>query len=135
MCSARFAHSDAGHTLLGLEEVMGGAAAIRAASEVGVLGLLPNGAITPRQVADTLGLHEPAARRLPDALAALGVASRGPDGKYTSQVEEQIPFDRYLKMWDSLPGVLRDGRTLLRVDRPADAQRFYPGVVGLLGEV
>jgi SAM-dependent methyltransferase len=135
MYSARFAHGDPGRTLLGLEQVIGGAAAIRASSEAGVLGLLADQGVTSWRVADTLGLREPAARRLLDALAALGVASRGPDGKYTSQVEEQIPFDGYLKMWDSLPGVLRDGRTLLRVDRPADAQRFYPGVVRLLGEV
>jgi SAM-dependent methyltransferase len=135
MCSARFAHSDAGHTLLGLEEVIGGAAAIRASSEAGVLGLLADHGVTSWQVADTLGLREPAARRLLEALAALGVASRWPDGKYTSEVEERIPFDGLLEMWDSLPGVLRDGRTLLRVERPADAQRFYPGLVGLLGEV
>jgi SAM-dependent methyltransferase len=135
MCSAQFAHSDPGHTLLGLEQVIGGAAAIRASSEVGVLGLLTNRRATPRQVADTLGLREQAARRLLDALAALGLASRGPDGRYTSQVEEQVPFEGFLEMWDSLPGVLRDGPTSLRLDRPADAQRFYPGLVGLLGEM
>jgi SAM-dependent methyltransferase len=135
MCSTCFAQADAGHILSGLEGVIGGAAAIRASSEVGVLGLLADHGATSSQVADTLGLREPGARRLLDALVALGLASRGPDGRYTSEVEERIPFDGFLEMWDSLPGVLRDGRTLLRVDRPADAQRFYPGVVRLLGEV
>jgi SAM-dependent methyltransferase len=135
MRSAQFAHGGPGLTLLGLEEVIGGAAAIRASSEVGMLGLLADHGATSSQVADTLGLRETGARRLLDALAALGLASRGPDGRYTSQVEEQVPFDGFLEMWDSLPGVLRDGRTSLRLDRPADAQRFYPGLVGLLGEV
>lgn len=135
MCSTRFAQADAVHILSGLEQVIGGAAAIRASSEAGVLGLLADHGVTSSQVADTLGLREPATRRLLDALAALGVASRGPDGRYTSEVEERIPFDGFLEIWDSLPGVLRDGRTLLRVERPADAKRFYPGLVGLLGEV
>jgi hypothetical protein len=135
MCSGRLGHADHRQGLLGLERVIGGAAAIRAAAEAGVLGLLADGGASPRQVADRLGLYEPATRRILDALVALGLAARGLDGTYTSEVEEPALLDGYLQMWDSLPGVLRHGRALFRLDSPADAQHFYPDLVGSLGRV
>lgn len=118
-----------------LQEVVGGAAAIRAAAAVGVLELLAGGDRSAEQAAGALGLDERATRRLLDVLVALGLAAADRDGVYRSTVEARTLIDDHLRMWDSLSEVLRGGPPPYRVDRPEGAQQLYPGVVGLLGRM
>jgi SAM-dependent methyltransferase len=120
--------------LVALHVVLGGAAAIRAAAAVGLLDLLATGDRSAAQAAEALGLDERATRRLLDVLVALGLAA-DPDGIYRSTVGERTLIDDHLRMWDSLPEVLRHGLPPCRVDRPEGAQQVYPGLVGLLGRL
>jgi SAM-dependent methyltransferase len=121
--------------VFGLHVVLGGAAAIRAAAAVGVLELLARGGGSTAQAAEALGLDERATRRLLDVLVALGLAVADPDGLYRSTVEERTLLDNQLQMWDALSEVLRHGPPPYHVDQPAGAQRVYPDLVGLLGQM
>jgi ubiquinone/menaquinone biosynthesis C-methylase UbiE len=119
--------------MVALEVVVGGAAAIRAAGAVGLLELLADRGASARQAAEALGLDERATGRLLEALVALGPAAANPDGGYRLTIEALTLIDDHLRMWDALPDVLRRGPSPDRVDRPAGAERHYPGIVGLLG--
>jgi SAM-dependent methyltransferase len=121
--------------LVGLQEVVGGAAAIRAAAAVGVLELLAGGGGSASKAAEALGLDERATGRLLEVLVGLGLAAADPDGVYRSTVEERTLVDDHLRMWDSLSEVLRGGPPPYRVDRPEGAQQLYPGLVGFLGRM
>jgi SAM-dependent methyltransferase len=121
--------------VVGLHAVVGGAAAIRAAADVGLLELLARRGGSSGQAAEALGLDERATRRLLDVLVALGLAAADTDGGYRSTVEAQTLVDDHLRMWGSLSEVLRHGPPPHRVDRPKGAQQVYPGLVGLLGRM
>ena len=121
--------------LIGLHVVVGGAEAIRAAAAVGLLELLARGSGSAGQVAEALGLGERATRRLLDVLVVLGLAAADPHGAYRSTGNAHTLIDDHLRMWDSLPEVLRSGSPGCRVDRPEGAQQVYPGLVGFLGRM
>jgi SAM-dependent methyltransferase len=121
--------------VVGLQVLLGGAAAIRSAAAVGLLELLARESGSAGQAAEALGLDERATRRLLDVLVALGLAAADPDGVYRSAVEAWTLVEDHVRMWDSLPEVLRRSPPPYRVDRPEGAQQVYPGIVGLLGRM
>jgi len=121
--------------VMGLQVLLGGAAAIRAAAGVGLLELLAEKSGSAGHAVEALGLDERATRRLLDVLVALGLAAADPDGGYRSTVDERTLVEDHLRMWDSLSEVLRNGPPRYRVDRPEGAQQVYPGLVVILGRM
>ena len=56
--------------------------------------LAESGPLEVAQVRDAVGLHERSARDFLDALVALGMLQRGPDGRYTNTPETDLYLDR-----------------------------------------
>lgn len=114
-----------------LERVLGGAAAVRAAVELGVLDELAGGA-TAVEVADRSGLAPDTTGRLVAVLAALGLVSRVEGGRYLTVDGVGPLLRRMMPAWDHLPEVLRGGDPPLRTDQPEGAAHAYPHVLELI---
>jgi SAM-dependent methyltransferase len=121
--------------VMGLQVLLGGAAAIRSAAGMGLLELLAEKSGSAGHAAEALGLDERATHRLLDVLVALGLVAADPGGGYRSTVEAWALIEDHLRMWDSLSEVLRKGPPQYRVDRPEGAQQVYPGIVEILGRM
>lgn len=118
--------------LQALEQVLGGAAALRAAVAVDLFGLLPPGGATAADIARGGGLDPRAAGRVLEVLAALGLVTGSGGGRYTPVEGVNRLVRRMVPAWDRLPEVLQGGDPPMRMDDPDAAARTYPYVLELL---
>lgn len=117
-----------------LQEAVGANAALRAASRLGVLDRLAVGPLDAASLARECGIGERGARVLLSALAALGLARRDGD-RWTADAVHLPAIAAVLPLFDRIEEVIREGRPVVAVDTPADAQRLYPGIVPHLGSM
>jgi ubiquinone/menaquinone biosynthesis C-methylase UbiE len=115
--------------------VLGQAAAIRAAAAEGVLDALTDDARSAAAVARGLGLDERITARLLETLAALSVVDRGGAGGFRLASGQAAGLAAVASWWDALPQAMRTGRGPVAAGEADQASRFYPDVVGALGEV
>ena len=115
-----------------LQEAVAASAALAAADQLGVLGRLAQGPLDPASLARECGIGERGARMLVAALAGLGVAERGADGRYRATRLDGPRLARLRAPWDGLAEAIRDDRPTVAVDAPDVANAVYPGAVGFL---
>jgi SAM-dependent methyltransferase len=115
-----------------LQEAAATAAAVTAASELGVFELLDQRRADPAELASVCGLTERGARALLAVLAALRLVERGDDGRYRAAVSDVAALAAAAGSWravvPALRGELREGGNTV-----TGAELLYPGLVRQLG--
>ena len=115
-----------------LMEALAAAAALRTATELGVLERLDKGPIAPGMLARDQGITERAAELLLAALAGVALVERTVEGDYAA-ASEMGAVARLVEHWSHLTEAVRDNRPVMRGDTPVGAERAYPEIVDALG--
>jgi SAM-dependent methyltransferase len=115
-----------------LQQAAATAAAVTAASELGVFKLLDERRADPAELASACGLTERGARTLLAVLAALRLVERDDDGRYRAAVSNVAALAAAVGSWrtvvPALRGELREGG-----DTVTGAELLYPRLVRQLG--
>ncbi|MEV6632636.1 class I SAM-dependent methyltransferase [Actinoplanes sp. NPDC051470] len=111
------------------------AAVLAAADRLRVLDHLDRSPVDPAALVADGGLDQRSAPLLLAALHGLGLTTQDGDGRYRAgEPGLAAAAGVLLDMSRSLTEVLCTGRRGLSVDRRQDAERYYPAVVGPLGQ-
>jgi SAM-dependent methyltransferase len=122
-------------TLGHLFEAVNSVAALTAASRLGVLDRLDRGPVTAAGLVADGQVSAHGAPLLLEALRHLGLVDRLPGDRYVAAAPELACAGRTLLGLPALlTDVVRTGDGTAAVDRPENAQTFYPSVVARLGE-
>jgi SAM-dependent methyltransferase len=117
-----------------LGDLIESAAAVTAATHLGVLDLLRAAPADAAEVARHCATALDTTRLLLNALDALGVLERLSDGRYATTPEADW-CAALAGGWSRLDQVVRDGRPLVAADTPAGAAELYPDVVAGLAQL
>jgi SAM-dependent methyltransferase len=118
-----------------LTEAVNAVAALTAASRLGVLDRLDRGPVTAGDLIAGGEVSAEAATLLLEALRHVGLADRRPGDRYVAATAGVAAIGRaMLRLPDLLTDVVHTGAGTAAVDRPENAQTFYPAVVARLGE-
>jgi hypothetical protein len=107
---------------------------IAAADRLGVLDRLRLGPIDSTTLAHDCAISERGASLLLAALAGLGLVE-AMGGRGYRALDQPIRLVELLSQFRQLEDAVRDGKTILAVDVPAQAGAFYPDVVPVLADI
>jgi SAM-dependent methyltransferase len=117
-----------------LADAAAAVAAVRAASDLGVLALLEAGPAQAVDVAERLDLSLRGTDQLLQALEGLGLLSLGREG-YLPTVPRSARAAAAAHLWDALPNTVRTGVGPHHVDTVAGSEALYGDVVGFLSDL
>ena len=120
--------------LLQLNTMLETAAAVDAASRLGILNRLYETPGTAEEIAQHCGTAPDLTQLLLDALEALGVLQRSDGGRYAGTAAARWLIT-VAAGWSRLGDVVRTGQPLVSADTPAGAAELYPEAVTLLSQL
>src|SRR5262245_23941046 len=132
MSTSHTAHT--AESLAFIHEAIAATAAIATADRLGVLDRLRLGSADSTTLARDCAISERGASLLLAALAGLGLVEAS-GGRGYRALAQPIRLVEFLYQFQQLEDAIRDGRTIIAADVPAEVQAFYPDVVPILADI